>query len=316
LPNAAVLKPYKQPLLHFDAASQSLMLDGYVSPDSDVCVAARSAAQELSADAQKQAFRDKNGFLPSQCSVSTGVLEHDESFIKDYVQRMDAAGFGVHIHVIGDRAARVALDAFEYARFVNGNTGHSYSLAHLQLIHPDDAVRLGKLGVTVAFTYGWILRNQPYDLTVVPFLEQMATISDLYNPARYTYLNSYPVRDVKGYGGVLAGGSDAPVDTREPLPFNHIEQAVTRANKEGEVFNPDQTVDIYSAIDAYTINGARMLRQADSVGSLEVGKKADLVVVNQNIIELAATGKAREISETQADLTLFDGKIVFQRTNE
>ncbi len=313
LPNAAVLEPYKQPLLHFDKVSKSLVLDGYVRLDSDLCNAVRAKSPEQITEEEKLAFRDKNGFLPAQCTLSNGVLEHDETFIRNYVQRMDAAGFGVHIHVIGDRAARVALDAFEFARSVNGSTGNPYSLAHLQLLHPDDAVRLGKLGVYVAFTYGWILPNRPYDLTVVPFLEQMASITDLYTPNQYSYLNSYPVREIQQLGGVLAGGSDAPVDTREPLPFNHIEQAITRANREGEVFNADQAVDIYSAVDAYTINGARMLRQADSVGSLEAGKKADLVVVNQNIFELASTGRAKDISETLVDLTIFDGKVVYQR---
>ena len=103
-------------------------------------------------------------------------------------------------------------------------------------------------------------------------------------------------------------GSDAPVGSRDPMPFVSLQQAVYRSNGE-VVMNESQRIDIHSAIAAFTINGARLFGHNDVVGTIEVGKKADIIALSQNIVELAESGRPQEISDTQVTLTIFDGRV-------
>ena len=112
-------------------------------------------------------------------------------------------------------------------------------------------------------------------------------------------------------GGVVTAGSDAPVESRDPRPFLNIERAVTRDLGAGP-FNPEEQLTIREAIDAYTINGARMLNQSAITGSLRVGKRADFIVLDRDIIALAEQGKADEIEQTRVLSTWFDGKVVYR----
>ncbi|MGB5580242.1 MAG: amidohydrolase family protein, partial [Woeseia sp.] len=102
------------------------------------------------------------------------------------------------------------------------------------------------------------------------------------------------------------------VDSREPRPFVNIERAVLRANDAGQAFNASERIDIHDALASYTINGAIALNQADIAGSIEVGKKADLAVLDQNLVKLAESESADQISETTVLLTVFDGKVVYR----
>jgi hypothetical protein len=107
-------------------------------------------------------------------------------------------------------------------------------------------------------------------------------------------------------------GSDAPVSSRDPMPFASRQQALWRSNGE-IVLNADQRIDIDSAIRAFTINGAKLFGHDDTVGSIEDGKKADIIALSQNIVELAQSGRYPEISETEVTLTVFDGNVVFEQ---
>ena len=89
-----------------------------------------------------------------------------------------------------------------------------------------------------------------------------------------------------------------------------MQAAVTRES-DGVVMNTAQRINIHDALAAYTINGARLMGHDDKLGSIEVGKTADLIVLNQNVVELAEQGQAGKIGETQVDMTIFDGNVVF-----
>ena len=113
-------------------------------------------------------------------------------------------------------------------------------------------------------------------------------------------------------GAILAAGSDAPVETRDPRPFLNIEKAITRKNElTGRVMNQTEAISLFDAIDAYTINGAKMLQQDKLTGSIEIGKKADFIILNQNLLDLENDNKLDDISETKVLSTWFDGKEIY-----
>ncbi len=309
LPNAAVIRSYRQPIFAIDPDSMRTDVWGYVDLESDVCAEYRSHPLAYAKIEAKRRFKSEHGYLPQQCEQSFGLLEHSEEFVHAFVREMEAAGFAVHAHAVGDRAVRVAIDAFEASRAANGQPVHAQSIAHAQIIHPDDQQRIADLGIYMAFTYAWIGPDIEYDLSVIPFIDEIEGVDDLYNRDHYAIQNTYPAGSILERGGILAAGSDAPVDTRDPRPFVNIQQAVTRGSEIG-AFNADQSIDVHDAIAAYTINGARLFGHDERLGSIEVGKKADLIAIDRNLIELAKAGRANEIGETRVTLTIFDGKVI------
>ncbi|MGH1373136.1 MAG: amidohydrolase [Cellvibrionaceae bacterium] len=310
LPNAAQLEHYHQPIFDYNASEQQLTLNGYVDQQGDVCLSARADQDRFDDETELRVFISQHGFSPSQCEFNNGILEQPEEFLKAYIQALDKNDYTIHAHAIGDRAVRTAIEAFELAKKVNGDSNRPHNIGHAQIVNSDDFQRAAALGLYVTMTYAWINPEVAYDATVTPFIDAIAGLDDLYNPKHYTFTNSYPAKSLKDAGVVLAAGSDAPVDTREPRPFVNIEQAVTRGGEGDVVWNASEQLDILSIIDAYTINGARALRQSELVGSLEPGKKADFIVLDQNIIDLARTDRADLIDQTRVLTTVFNGDVI------
>jgi predicted amidohydrolase YtcJ len=312
LPVAAVLNGFKQPLISVDQDSGALEINGYVNPDSEACAQARTNSVALTDPSLKAAFQKQHGFLPAQCERSSGVLEHSEAFIHEYVRQMTEAGFHVHIHALSDAAVRVAGEAFAKVKERADEADLTQSLAHMQLAHPDDQKQLGELGVYVAFTYVWIFPRLEYDMMVLPFIDEVDGVADLYNPDHYYMKNVYPVRSMQNYGAIPVFGSDAPVGTRDPIPFVSMLAALTRET-DGVVMNAQQGLNIHEIIAAYTINGARLMGHDRDLGSIEVGKIADLIVLDRNLVELTTSSKESDIAETRVDLTVFDGRVIYER---
>jgi len=308
LPNAASLNNYLQPVFGRDAKTGAIAVQSYVDTDSAACALGRT----LSSAADKQAFYQEHGFLAAQCIQSNGVLEKEPEFLHDYTLALFAAGINVHSHAIGDRAVRFALDAFEAARKASPDSSANLSMAHAQFIDPGDIGRFAELDVYPTFTYGWIEPDVGYLMTVSPFLDHIKSVEELFDPDDYGFRNSYPAGSIAAVGGVLTAGSDAPVDTREPRPFFNLEKAVTRQQDEtGRVYNPAEKISLTDALDAYTINGAKMLQNEQITGSLEAGKKADFVILDTDLLALDAAGNAHQISDTQVLSTWFDGRKIY-----
>jgi predicted amidohydrolase YtcJ len=207
---------------------------------------------------------------------------------------------------------RIVVDEFARVKEVADRLGLTQSVAHVQLVHPDDQKRMGELGVSSVFTFVWVGSGTEYEMMVAPFIDQLDGVADLYNPDHYYIQNVYPARSMQNYGGNIVNGSDAPVGSRDPMPFVSLQEAITRFNGDA-VLNDRETLDIHSAIAAFTTNGAKLFGHADEIGSIEAGKIADLIVLNQNIVELADSGHPERIGETKVQATVFDGKVVFER---
>ena len=311
LPNGAVLRPYLQPRFGHDAAGR-LAVTGYVDTASAECRAVRADPAAYAGEAA-QAFLAVHGYLPDQCRISDGALYGTRDEALAFVRQFHAAGFALHLHVIGDRAARVAVDALEAARAADGIGLDRDGLAHLELAAPEDIARIGRDHLYVAFTYAWSTVNAEYDLSTVPFLDEVhgASAADLHPASGYFERNAYPVRAVQAAGGRLVGGSDAYVETRDPRPFVNIARAVTRRIPGQPVLNAAQSIPVRDAIDSYTISGARFLGWGEETGSIEAGKSAEFVIVDRDILKLADSGRAEEIEKARVLSTWFRGQEVY-----
>jgi predicted amidohydrolase YtcJ len=201
----------------------------------------------------------------------------------------------VHFHAIGDGAVRQALDAIEAARTANGDLGHRHHISHLEVIQPVDVPRFRELGVVANFQPLWAFADAYITDLTLPFMGK----------ERAQWI--YPIGSLYRSGAVVAFGSDWSVSSANP--FEEIEVAVTRMGPLGETrtpFLPSERIALPEAIAAFTINAAYVNRHEKETGSIEVGKLADLAILDHNLFDVPAT----EISDTKALVTLFEGKTV------
>ena len=314
LPDTLMLHPYRQPIFGKDKAGK-LTVTGYVDTESEICKDVRGNPANYTDSAAVARFIAAHHYHPGQCAISYGRLQHDRDVIMEFVKRFHLAGFALHIHVIGDGTLKVALDALDAARAADGISTQHDGLAHVQLAQPSDVARIGKDHLYVAFTYSWAVSEQDYDMSVIPFIDKVTgnSYAALNAPGGYYESHVYPFKAVKEAGGTLVAASDAPVDSRDPRPFVNMAIGVTRRVPGLQPQNPAQAVSIRDLIDAYTINGARFLQRDEVAGSLEVGKSADFIVLDQDILQLADSGHAEDILHTQVLETWFQGKKVYAK---
>ncbi len=312
LPDSPSLRPYLQPIFGRDQNGRTTV-KGYVDTASPICTEVRANPGKFDAAPAVAAFQTTYGYHPGQCAISSGQLQHDRAVILEFAKQFHLAGFNLHIHAIGDAAVRTAVDAIEGARAADGNHATRDGIAHLQLGHPDDIARIGHDHIYIAYTYSWADVDAEYDMSVIPFIQKVKgnSYAALHPPGSYYESNVYPVRSSKDAGAILVAGSDAPVDTADPRPFINMSRAVTRSLPGGHALSPNQAISIRDVIDAYTINGARFLGRESEAGSIEVGKSADFIVLDQDILKLADEGHAVEIRSTGVLQTWFMGKSVY-----
>jgi predicted amidohydrolase YtcJ len=213
------------------------------------------------------------------------------------VAELDLQGFQIHTHAIGDRAVRLSLDAFEKARAANGPRDSRHQIAHLELIDPLDVPRFQRLGVIANF--------QPLWATADPYVIELTV--PVLGPERSNRL--YPLGSVARAGARMACGSDWPVSSMNVLAA--IQIAITRRNPgdgPGEPWLPAELVDLPTILDCYTRGGAFANFQEHETGSIEVGKAADLVVLDHNLFAIPRT----EIVKAKVLLTLVAGREVYR----
>ena len=312
VPESPSIQPYLQPIFGRDQKGNAT-LKGYVDTDSELCREVRAHPERYTAAVDVGQFMKSNGYHPAQCTVSSGKLQHDRSVILDYIKAMHQAGFTVHIHAIGDEAVRSALDAIEAARASDGVSSQPDTIAHAQVVSPADVVRMGKDHIYIAYTYGWFYTDPAYDMSVIPFIDRVkdGSFHSLHDPSNYYERQAYPALSTKKAGAILIAGSDAPVDQRDPRPFYNIALGVTRALPGLPPLSPWERLNIRDLLDAYTINGARALGRQAEIGSIEAGKSADFIVLNQDILQLADAGEGERIMNTKVLETWFMGKEVY-----
>jgi predicted amidohydrolase YtcJ len=204
-------------------------------------------------------------------------------------------GLNVHIHAIGDLAVKASLDAFGAARKAVPESTLPFSLTHAEFVDPEDIPRFAQLDVIAVLQLLWATPN-PYTIEEVkPYID--AEI----------YRWMYPARSILDAGGEIAGASDWPVSS--PNPFLAMYVAEMRSGETGGVLDPAQRMPREAMLYAYTRNAAHVLNQLDEIGSLSVGKRADLVLIDRDLLAVPAA----DIAKAALVWTMFGGKIVFGR---
>ena len=228
---------------------------------------------------------------------SNGTPNFASQDLSEVLIAADRAGFQIHAHAIGDGAVRQVLDAIDQVQAANGPRDRRLILAHLQVIDPADLPRLGAHPVYAVFSPLWAVPGASIDELTVPVI----------GPERSQWL--YPMAAVHRAGGVLVGASDWSVSSMDP--FEAMEAGITRQDTVkdgGPVLTPEQRVTLQQILEAYTINGARASFVERELGSLTVGKRADLVVLDRDPFAISP----HELSEIQAVMTLLDGREVYR----
>ncbi|WP_237307532.1 amidohydrolase [Streptomyces alboflavus] len=209
---------------------------------------------------------------------------------------LNAEGWQLHAHAIGDRAVRTALDGYAYALRRTGRRDVRNTVAHLQLVDPADLPRFAELGAVACMQLQWATRNAWTVDTLLPYL----------GADRHRWL--YPARSLQAHGAHLSGGSDWPVD---PLQvWNQVRTAVDRrgtdAEGEGDLYRAKEGISRTSSLLTHTLGSARQLRMAHLTGTVECGKQADLVLLDRDVTRCPVA----EISGAEVRLTLSGGTVV------
>ncbi|WP_183192470.1 amidohydrolase [Brevibacillus fluminis] len=221
--------------------------------------------------------------------------------IEDWTVQADREGFRIRYHACGDAAVRLGLDCFAEAQRQNGARDSRHTIEHIEVLHPDDLPRFSELGV-------------------IPSIQPEHLASDTF--AGHTYLarlgpersrRTWPINSLQKSGATLAFGSDFPVVGLDPI--TELYRAVTRLHNDGQPeggWNPEERISMADALRAYTSGAAYGNFREHDLGTLEAGKLADIVVLDQNLFAV----EHERIRDTKVSLTMMDGKIVYQKEEE
>ena len=244
----------------------------------------------------------------------------DEDMVEAFTM-IDEAGYQIQVHVIGDAATRYTVDALETVQETNGRRDSRHSLAHLQMATPEDVKRMGELGLGAHMSQYWMSIDGAFWKFYLPYL----------GPGR-AYNQTYPHKSLFDAGVNVTVSSDFV--TSEPDVMFAIYSGMTRIlphriyqerygsddnsryvtdpkvelreNDVGHIPPAGERVSLEQMLRAATINGAYANFLENEVGSLEVGKKADIVVLSKNLFEIDTD----EIPSVEIEMTFFEGTRV------
>ncbi len=222
----------------------------------------------------------RTGFLLEDYADEPGFRSEplwDQDSLNELFLKADSLGITIHTHAIVDAASRMIIDACEYAYDQNGDMGCRHAITHLQLIHPDDIKRMADLKMVASVQPYWHYQEE-----------------GLYNEIEIPYLgaeradSTYPMKSFFDNGIIVSSSSDWPV-SQPPKPVRAIQIGVTRCAESGDpdtIKNPAEVVTAKQMVNSFTINPAYQLFLEDNCGSIEVGKIADLIILDKNILEI------------------------------
>jgi predicted amidohydrolase YtcJ len=231
---------------------------------------------------------------PYHCNPGvSGDLLHEQNEFNEEILDLNKRGFRITTHGNGDRAIGSILDAYEFALKKNPRSDHRHRIEHLQTVTKSDLERMKKLGVAGSFfinhVYYWGDRHKKLFL----------------GPERANSIN--PLRDSLLYNLLFTVHSDCPVTPISPL-FS-VWAAVNRITMGGEVLGPEQRIGVESALRSMTIWGAELNFDEKNTGSIEMGKRADFVILSEDPIKVDPL----EIKDIPVLATIVNGHVVYQK---
>ena len=225
-----------------------------------------------------------------------GELQHSQTDLNAALIELDKLGLTVKMHATGDGGARAALDAIAAARKANGDSGLRHEVAHAELIAASDIPRFRALNAVAELSpILW------YPSPLVAMISQVI--------GRERAQQFWPIKSMLDAGVNMIYGSDWPSVVPSPSPWPGIEAMITRKDPYGQAsaaLAPEQAISLADALVIFTRNGARAMRMEKDSGSIEVGKSADMIVLDRNLFDIAP----ELISDTQVVETLFEGRVV------
>jgi predicted amidohydrolase YtcJ len=220
---------------------------------------------------------------------NSGHLYFDPEKYKEAVMQLDHLGFQIFTHAIGDRAIRLALDAYEAANKANGRTDARDKIEHIEDPSAEDIPRFGKLGVIASMQP---LHTTPNDNNLNVWAG---------NVGSERAQRAWPWRDILAGGAVLSFGSDWSVVTLNPWPA--VQMLLTRETPEGTPSGgwiPKERLTLEEAIQGYTMGCAFAARREKTEGSIEAGKLADVIIISQDLFRIAPN----QIGKTKVLMTI------------
>lgn len=231
-----------------------------------------------------------------------GVPIWTQENINKLVAAVDKAGYKMHLHCIADGSTRMGVDAVEYAYEQNGTKDARHVITHITLIDPAEIPRMAKDGIIAAMQPTWFYRD--------PWFSQLE--EQMLGSERFARM--YVIKDMLDAGIVMTGSADYNV-LPDYRPLTGIEAGSTQCSPyEGQdtdpayVRNADQAATLMQMVEAYTINGAYQMGMEDKIGSIEVGKLADLVVLGKDLFSI----ELKDVAETEVKFTILGGKVVYK----
>jgi hypothetical protein len=236
-----------------------------------------------------------------------GDINWGKEELKNAIRQVNKAGFQTHMHCIGDAATSQTVDAVEYSQKENNNDQLRNVITHLQIVDPDDIRRMSEEKIIAAIQPFWHFKEPGWfeNIDTAMLGEKRAE-------------NQYPARSLVDAGIIITASGDYPVSPIND-PFHGIQAGVTRNiyNDDYDVIiddpddkrfllNAPERLSVAELIEAYTINGAYQLFREDEIGSLEQGKKADMIVIDQDILHCDLL----RIHDTKVLATVFNGRVV------
>ncbi|WP_240189986.1 amidohydrolase [Bacillus sp. P14.5] len=231
-------------------------------------------------------------------SVNGGTIYSKETYFK-WIEEADKKGYRVRLHACGDAAVRLGLDAFQNAIEINGPRDSRHTIEHIEVIHPDDIPRFSELGVLPSM--------QPEHLSSSS-MESHEYIDRL-GPERLPY--TWPIGELEKSGAQLVFGSDYPIV--ELNPMLGIYRAVTRKHEDGtpsDGWNPQHKISLAKALTHFTSSPAYGNFREKDLGTLQAGKKADIIILDRNLFEC----DPEEIKECKVLMTMMDGRVVYEQS--
>ena len=220
----------------------------------------------------------------------------------DTITALDKAGFQIEVHAIGDGAVRMTLDAYQRTLEKNGRRDSRHKIAHVVQVSAQDLPRFKALGVTPVPSPNWFYYDSTFENNNVAYLGSERAEHQM------------PMKSLIDNGAIVAIGTDFPAcgDYLTLNPLDGIKTGVTRLplqpdNNITKSYWPEERVDLETMIECATINGAYASFMENETGSLEVGKLADLIVIDRDLFKVPT----EEINKAEVLTTVLEGREVF-----